>query len=298
MRCVHGTPCSTPKGPVERLHQLQHASADDPVLCELRKTILQGWPECKAGVTEALRAYYDFRDELTVEDQLVFKGPVVVVPAALRKEMMAACHDTHIGVEGCIRRARESLFWPRMATDLKAYISKCDVCMAHRAAPPKETLMPHQFIPRPWSKVGTDLCELNGRSLFVVCDYFSNYIEVESLNTTTTQAVCKALKILFARYGVPDILVTDNGPQFSSAEFATFTKAWSFEHSTSSPYYPQSNGKAENAVKTVKRLFTKYREAGQSEYLALLDWRNTPTEGIGTSLAQRFLSRRCKLFCL
>jgi len=228
----------------------------------------------------------------------VFKGPVVVVPAALRKEMMAACHDTHIGVEGCIRRARESLFWPRMATDLKAYISKCDVCMAHRAAPPKETLMPHQFIPRPWSKVGTDLCELNGRSLFVVCDYFSNYIEVESLNTTTTQAVCKALKILFARYGVPDILVTDNGPQFSSAEFATFTKAWSFEHSTSSPYYPQSNGKAENAVKTVKRLFTKYREAGQSEYLALLDWRNTPTEGIGTSLAQRFLSRRCKLFCL
>jgi len=280
--------------PAERLHQLQHASADDPVLCELRKTILQGWPECKAGVTEALHAYYDFRDELTVEDQLVFKGPVVVVPAALRKEMMAACHDTHIGVEGCIRRARESLFWPRMATDLKAYISKCDVCMAHRAAPPKETLMPHQFIPRPWSKVGTDLCELNGRSLFVVCDYFSNYIEVESLNTTTTQAVCKALKILFARYGVPDILVTDNGPQFSSAEFATFTKAWSFEHSTSSPYYPQSNGKAENAVKTVKRLFTKCKEAGQSEYRALLDWRNTPTEGVGTSPAQRFLGRRCK----
>ena len=134
--------------PVERLHQLQHASADDPVLCELRKNILQGWPESKPGISEALRAYYDFRDELTVEDQLVFKGPVVVVPASLRKEMMAACHDTHIGVKGCIWKARESLFRPRMATDLKTYTSRCDVCMAHRAAPPKETLVPHQSVPR------------------------------------------------------------------------------------------------------------------------------------------------------
>ena len=63
---------------------------------------------------------------------------------------------------------------------------------------------------------------------------------------------------------------------------------------TSSPCYPQSNGKAENAVKTVKRLFTKCHEAGQSEYRALLDWRNTPSEGIGTSPAQRFFGRRCK----
>ena len=59
----------------------------------------QGWPDCKTDVTEAFHAYYNFRDELTVQDQLVFKGGVVVIPAALHKEMMAICHDTHIGVE-------------------------------------------------------------------------------------------------------------------------------------------------------------------------------------------------------
>lgn len=280
--------------PAERLQQFQHASANDPVLSELRKTIQQGWPKSKSDVTGPLHAYYDFRDELTVEDHLVFKGPVVVVPTSLRKEMLVACHDTHIGIEGCIRRARESMFWPRMATELKAYVTKCDVCMAHRSTPQKETLTSHEFSPRPWSKVGADLCELHGRNLLVVVDYFSNFIEVENLHTTTTLAVSKALKIMFARYGVPDILMTDNGPQFSSTEFSAFSKAWSFEHPTSSPHYPQSNGKVENAVKTVKRLFTKCRETGQSEYRALLDWRNTPTEGVGTSPAQRFFGRRCK----
>lgn len=79
------------------------------------------------------------------------------------------------------------------------------------------------------------------------------------------------MKDVFARYGIPDVLVTDNGAQFASAEFAAFAETWSFEHHTLSPGYPQSNGKAENAVQTVKRLFTKYKASGQSEYLALLN---------------------------
>ena len=99
---------------------------------------------------------------------------------------------------------------------------------------------------------------------------------------------------MFARYGAPYVLVSDNGPQFASAEFASFARKWGFEHIASSPRYPQSNGKAENAVKTVKRLFTKCRETRQSEFHALLDWRNTPTEGVGTSPSQRFLGRCCK----
>ena len=99
---------------------------------------------------------------------------------------------------------------------------------------------------------------------------------------------------MFARYGIPDTMVMDNGPQLTSAEFAVFAKTCMFEHVTTSPRYPQSNSKAENAVKTVKRLFTKCKESGQSEYLALLDWRNTPSEGFGSSPAQRLMGRRCK----
>ena len=278
----------------EDIQRLQHASQQDMAIQELSRVICQGWPASKSEVPDAARPYYDFRDELTVQDPLVFKGPVVVIPAALRAEMMAKCHATHIGMEGCLRRDRESMYWPRMSTDLKEYMSKCDVCLSHQSLPQRETIQQHEIIARPWAKVGVDLCDLHGRTLLVVCDYFSGFIEVERLQSTTTAPVSKALMVLFARYGVPMIVMSDNGPQFSSMEFRSFARTWGFQHITSSPRYPQSNGKAENAVKTIKRLFTKCREAKGSEYQALLDWRNTPTEGVGSSPAQHFFGRRCR----
>ena len=208
----------------DRLQQFKHASADDPVLQVLRETIRRGWPQSKSDVPESIHAYFDFRDELTIQDQLVFKGDCIVVPAALRKEMMAAIHASHIGIEGCIRRARDSMYWPRMTTELKEYISKCDICLSHRALPCKEPLMQHEFVGRPWYKVSADLCELPGRTLLIISDFFSNFIEVERIHQVTTRGITKALKPMFARYGVPSVLMSDNGPQFGSAEFATFAK--------------------------------------------------------------------------
>ena len=105
--------------------------------------------------------------------------------------------------------------------------------------------------------MGADLCELKGHTLLVVSDYYSNYIEVEKISKPNTSGITKALMVIFAQYGVPDTLVSDNRSQFSSEEFCRFATHWGFEHITSSPRYRQSNGKAENAVKTVKRLFTK-----------------------------------------
>ena len=253
-----------------QLQQILECSQKDPVLLTLRETILQGWPE-KTKVPDCIHAYYNVRDELTVQGHLIFKGQRLVIPLQMRKEMMKLIYAAHGGVGGCVRRARETLYWPRMSTEIKDYISKCDTCLSHRDMPSKEPLQQHEFAARPWSKVSADLCQLQGRTLLVVCDYYSNYIEVDRINKVDTAGVTKALRPMFARYDIPETLMTDNGPQFDSAEFAMFAKKWGFKHDTSSPRYPQSNGKAENAVKTIKRLFTKCQETGQSEYLALLD---------------------------
>ena len=65
-------------------------------------------------------------------------------------------------------------------------------------------------------------------------------------------------------------------------------------HVTSSPHYAQSNGNSNNALKTLQLLFAKAKQSGESEYMAQLDWRNTPSDGMSTSHAQRLLGRRCK----
>ena len=86
-----------------RWHQIKNASADDPVLQELRSVIQRGWPLNRADVPQCLYPYFDIRDELTLQGELVFKGHQLVVPASLRKELMAATHASHIGVDACIQ---------------------------------------------------------------------------------------------------------------------------------------------------------------------------------------------------
>ena len=133
-----------------RWHQIENASAHDPVFQELRSVIQRGWPLNRADVAQCVYPYFDIRHELTLQGKLVFKGQQLVVPVSLRKELMAATHASHIGVEACIRRARDSLYWPRMTTELKEYIAKCDISMAHRSEQSKEPIQQHDFAARPW----------------------------------------------------------------------------------------------------------------------------------------------------
>ena len=107
----------------------------------------------RADIAQCLYPYFDIQDELTPQGKLVFKGQQLVVPVSLRKKLMAATHTFNIGVEACIQRARDSLYWLRMTTELKGYIAKCDVCMVHRSELSKEPIQQHDFAARPWSKV-------------------------------------------------------------------------------------------------------------------------------------------------
>ena len=108
-------------------------------------------------------------------------------------------------------------------------------------------------------------------------DYWSDYFELNPLPATNASTVITSLNGQFARRGIPDTLYSDNGPQFSSREFQEFASDLQFDHQTPSPHYPQSNGKIENAVKSAKKLLTKAKASGQDPYLAILDWRNTPS---------------------
>ena len=189
------------------------------------------------------KSYLSCRADITVQNGLLFKGERIIVPSQLRKEMMEKIHSSHLGIEGCLRRAREVFYWPRMNAELKDFILKCDVCNSFKPQQTQEPLMPHEIPTRPWQKVGTDLMQFDGRQYLIIVDYFSSFFEVDKLETTDSRTVVEKLKMQFSRHGIPEIVVSDNGPQYNSCEFKTFAEDWNFQHINSSPRNPQSNGR-------------------------------------------------------
>ena len=126
----------------------------------------------------------------------------------------------------------------------------------------------------PWQKVASDQFFWKGKTYLLVVDYYSRYIEVSPLASTTSQSIIASLKTIFSRFGVPETFISDNGPNYASKDFVNFAKDYGFTHVTSSPLYAQANGEAERAVQTVKRLFDKCSDP----HLALLAYRSTPLE--------------------
>ena len=143
-----------------------------------------------------------------------------------------------------------------------------------------------------WQKAATDLFHLNCSNYLIIVDHFSRYPEVTKLQSTTSQTIINSLKSTstFARHGIPEILRSNNGPQFTSTEFKDFVKEYQFTHTTSSPYYPASNGQVERMVKTVKSLLKDADEP----YLALLSYRATPLPWCGKSPAQLSMGRNIR----
>ena len=149
-------------------------------------------------------------------------------------------------------------------------------------------MIPSKLLERPWQKVGTDLFDWKGQEFVLVVDYFSRYGEIGVLRKSTSQEVISHLKAIFARHGIPETVISDNGPQYS-AKFSKFAQEWGFSHMTSSPKYPQSNGEAERTVQTMKNLLTK----AEDPHEALLAYRATPLEN-GFSPAELCMGRRLR----
>jgi transposase InsO family protein len=178
--------------------------------------------------------------------------------------------------------------WPGISEQIAETVRRCPVCVQDRHEP----LIPSEFPERPWQKVALDLFKLNGKWFMVLMDYCSRYPEVTELTLLTAAAVINRCQSFFARHGVPEEVRSDCGSQFKElekSEFHKFAKEYGFIHGTSSPRYPQSNGFAEAAVKTVKTL----KKTNEDPYKALLEYRATPLSN-GYSPAELLFGRRIR----
>ncbi|RUS87639.1 hypothetical protein EGW08_004624 [Elysia chlorotica] len=267
--------CHLPDPILQRIRT--ETDKDESLQC-LKQTIQSGWPRSKNNLPADLTPYYDLQETLSIEDGLITKGERVLIPKSLRKEIKDKLHAAHMASESMLRRARKTVFWPGMTAEIKQMADNCTACQETKPRNQKESLKQHAKGASPWEKVATDLFHIKGRDYLVLVDYFSNFIEVDYLPSTTSKAVISKLKSHFARYGIPKILISDCGPQYTSSEFAEFAKDWGFANKTSSPAHRQANGKAESAVKIMKIIMLRCSRQSEDQHKALLGLRSTPRQ--------------------
>ena len=274
----------------EKLSEIWLAQQQDKTLQKIASFTMNGWPKIE-DLDNECKLYWQAKEELAVADGLLLRDCRLVIPRRMREEILYRLHAGHQGIVKCRARARESVWWPKISEEIQEMIRRCSECVKEKVER-HEPLIPSEFPERPWQKVACDLFHFKGKWYLVMTDYYSRFPEIALLEKLDSSCVIVHCKSFFARHGVPELVRSDNGPQFKvlkSSEFTQFAKTYGFIHTTSSPRFPQSNGFVEAAVKIVKNLLKKNADP----YVALLEYRATPLAN-GYSPAELLMGRRIR----
>ena len=233
-----------------------------------------------------------YRDRLSVLDGCLLYGNRLVIPTKLRHEVLDHLHSAHQGLEGMLSRAKQSVFWPGLYSDLEKIKGKCKECQVKA---PSQPALPHHPIATPdypFQQISADYCTIKSRTWLIIADRFSGWTSAFYFpGEASSNDLIKVLRDVFTTFGAAEEISTDAGSQFMSHAFKDFLKRWGVSHRVSSEYNPHSNLRAESAVKTSKRtLMTSTRSDGSPDWdrvaRAFLQHRNTPIKDIGFSPAQ------------
>ena len=229
----------------------------DLILSTVHRLTLNGWPQRCTNIPRIARNYWDFRDELSIDDDLLMKGKIVVILTLCRDSIMEDLHKNHEGINKAISLARTCVYWPGMEADITDYIKRCLMCIDSSNLP-VETLHPNEVPPGPCVKVGMDFFQDEFRKKhLIIADYFSKFPYVYPVASSHHFKTINYIRELFTTEGIPTIVMSDNGPPFNGNDFKRFSREFDFIHTTSSPHFHQSNGFIKAMVKKVKNAHRK-----------------------------------------
>ena len=276
--------------------ELANETAKDPHLPHLIRAIQgENWnPEDSDG-----RVFKKLMNEFTydTENGIVLRGAQIVVPTSIQSQVLQLAHEGHMGPERVKSRIRQSFWFPGIESKVDQFIASCEPCAVNR---PKEPHPPMKTLPMPgesWHVLAADFCgpTPSGTYLLLAVDEHSRYPFVVEVHSTGFKPTKRALDNLFAMFGAPKIVKTDNGPPFNGQDFAEFLKDYGVKHQKSTPIWPQSNGMVERLVRSVKKSIRSALAAGatwkQQLPEFLMAYRNTPHSSTGVSPAQLLLGR-------
>lgn len=267
----------------------------------------RAWPEKVED--DNLKPYFFRKNELTLEKGCLMWGFRIVIPRGLREVMLQELHVGHQGTVKMKALARSLMWWPGMDAAIEQICKSCIPCLRTRSDPKTKVNTRWPAAEGPWQRVHIDfLGPIQTSNFLIIVDAYSKWTEVFKMASTSSAETIAKLRETFARFGLPELLVSDNGPQLTSEEFRTFLKKNGINHVTSPTFFPASNGAAENAVKTFKRsinaalLDIKNKNTPVETLIArfLMAYRNTPHCTTNETPAKLMLGRTVKtrLECL
>ena len=270
--------------------QIKSMTDRDPTLAKVKQFVQTGWPTTVSD--EQLQPYWSKRNEISVEDDILLWGSRVIVPPQARNRVIEEAHSTHIGITRMKSLTRQFAWWPKMYSDLEAKVRSCSTCQMYRNDPPQAVLYPWEWPKQPWTRLHADYAgPFLGRMFLIIIDAYSKWIEIHITNSATSAVTIDKLRNTFATFGLPEILVTENGTNFTSTEFEEFLKSNGIRHVRTVPYHLASNGMAEPAVQSfkmgMKKLTTGSLEARVARFL--FTYRITPQTTTGTSPSEYYL---------
>lgn len=279
--------------------QIAKETKKDVILSRVMMYARDGWPyKLMVDEKEAFQAYFQKRNEISIQYGSLLWGIRVIIPKTLKSQILIDLHEGHLGIVKMKAVARSYVWWPGLDKEIERISANCENCKSFQTAPNKAPFHPWLPAMQPWERIHVDYAgPYEGKMLLVVVDAFSKYPEVVILNSSTAEITIKTLHNLFAKFGIPKTLVTDNGTQFKCSEFETFKNRCGFIHKFTPPYHPSTNGQAERFVQSVKHGLNASKNEGTLQSRLdrfLLAYRTSPHAYTGETPAKLFLNRELR----
>ena len=200
-------------------------------------------------------------------------GIRIVVPKKHKAQVLNELHISHMDINKMKLVARGFVWWPSVDKEIEQLAKSCDAFLSVRHAPSHLPLHPWSWPSQPWQCVHVDFAgPLFGKTYLLVVDSYSKWPEIWEVSSTSTMATIEVLRHIFSVFGLPEQLVSDNGPQFTSNEFAIFLRSNSIKHFKSAPYHPSTIGAVERLIQSLKNSLKKGKKEGHTSQYTLLNF--------------------------
>ncbi len=245
----------------EYVHFIQQYAKPQAITCEEIQQATQS-DEQLTRVLESLKTgrwedkeYQKIQGELAEYNGILLRNTRIVIPKQLRKQILQIMHEFHQGIVRSKQLLRQKVWWPNIDSEVENVINNCLACQVIGDKQKQIPIQPTKLPDKPWDKIAIDICGPlpSGESIIAIVDYYSRWPEAKVMRTTSTRSILNWLNEVFATWGYPRKLKTDNGPQFTSTEFKEQMDEWGIKHVKTIPYWPQANGLVERMNRVIMK---------------------------------------------